>query len=276
MELSVVIVSYNAGTILRDCIASVLADLRGGELANRASVTVVDNHSSDPAVRDCRAQFSGINWIQFSRNQGFSAAVNAGVAQSVGELVFILNPDCEVSKGFFSDAIRSFRTHGGCAAMGFRQVDEKGALQLSVGGHPGYINELFRKWTQSQFDKGRGFLLRFMTWYLRKPREVSWVAASALLVRRSDFERIAGFDESFFLYFEDIDFCLRLREEVGPVFFEPRVTLTHLRGVSMSTNPMVAESHYRESQLRFWRKYKGARHEAIIRLYLRLTKRLPE
>jgi GT2 family glycosyltransferase len=96
-----------------------------------------------------------------------------------------------------------------------------------------------------------------------------------LLVRRSAFEAAGGFDENFFLFFEDIDFCLRLRRGGGRVVYDPAITILHHRGASAAQVPAKAKLAYRRSQLYFWGKHRPAWESALLRFYLRTKGELP-
>ncbi len=276
MKLSILIVSYNVGDLLRRCLERLVSGDAGGAGASSFEVVVVDNASSDPEVENVRASFPNITWVQLPNNLGFSAAVNAGAAVADGELYLLLNPDTEVDPGGIAGMVEAFLRIPDAGAMGYRQVDEHGELQLSVGLEPGYFNELGRKLLQRRFDRGGRWARAVVERWLGVTRRVSWVAGSALMVRRDAFEVVEGFDEGFFLYFEDIDFCLRLSAAVGPVYFEPGVTLIHRRGQSAKTSQGAAAAAYRRSQLYFWGKHRGRLHQRVMKGYLRLRGQSPD
>jgi GT2 family glycosyltransferase len=93
------------------------------------------------------------------------------------------------------------------------------------------------------------------------------------MVRRSAFRAIGGFDESFFLYFEDADFCLRARAQ-GRIYYTPTVTIVHHRGGSAAKSETLAERSYRSSQLIYWQRYGGRRHVALIAAYQGVRRRI--
>ena len=107
------------------------------------------------------------------------------------------------------------------------------------------------------------------------PRVVSWVTGASMLIRREAFDAIGGFDEGFFLYFEDIDFCLRLSNAGRRVYYDPTVTVLHRRGVSARTAPERASRAYRESQILFWNKHRGRWARRAVEFYLRAKGCLP-
>jgi GT2 family glycosyltransferase len=160
--------------------------------------------------------------------------------------------------------------HLGADALGVRQVDGSGFVQLACGPGPSVLAELGRKLVQRRLDQRDRWVAAGLERLLPRPRQVPWVAASCLLVRRDAFAAVEGFDEGFFLFFEDIDFCLRLREVGRRVWYDPTVTILHHRGASAAHRPGSSAQHYRRSQLRFWGKHRGPWTRAAVGAYLRL------
>lgn len=260
MKLSVVVISYNVAPHLLRCLAS----LRGAD-----EVIVVDNASPDDSAQHVRQEFPHAHLVEMESNLGFSAAVNRGVAQATGDLILILNPDTVLEPGSLArmgDAMAQQPRN--VWAMGFRQVDGANHFQLSFGPPPSLTLELLRRVVQRRLDAGDARVEWVLNRLMHKKRVVPWVSGAALLVRRQAFDQVQGFDERFFLYFEDIDFCLRLRQAGGQVVYDPSVTLTHLRGESARTKQTLAQRAYRESQLYFWQKHRGRWVRHLVKLYL--------
>jgi hypothetical protein len=195
-------------------------------------VIVVDNASPDGTAALVRERFPGVRLLALERNAGFGVAANAGARVATGDLLFFLNPDTEVSQGALPRIALALESHPDAAAFGFRQVDAEGQLQLSLGRTRGFATELARRNVQRRPDRGSPRLAAALDKLLSSPLPVPWVSGATLLLRRADFERIGGFDERFFLYFEDIDLCLRLRARGGRIYYDPTVTLVHHRGRS--------------------------------------------
>ena len=264
--ISVIIVSYNVADRLADCLASLPRD---------ADITVVDNASTDASVDLVRRQFPWVRLIAQAENLGFSQAVNRGVAASCGGILLILNPDAELPSGGL-DALRgALLARPESWALGPRQVDAEGHLQLSWGWRPSLAGELWRRTLQRRLDRGQHGVGRWLDRRMASCQPVAWMAGSCLLVWRWAFERVGGFDERYFLYFEDIDFCLRLRAAGGSVLYEPAVTVLHHRGQSAATAPGPAAAAYRRSQLLFWAWHRGPWMAALVGGYLAVSGRRP-
>ena len=139
-----------------------------------------------------------------------------------------------------------------------------------MGLRPTLPSELLRRVVQLGLDGGCGWLGRLVDGLLSRATAVPWVAGSSLLVRRQAFEQVGGFDERFFLYFEDFDFCLRLWQAGGRVYYDPSVSITHHRGASATVAGGLSRKASRESQLRFWEKDRGPWMSRVVRPYLRV------
>jgi len=259
MNISVLVVSYNVREHLRRCLVALGAD---------AEIIVADNASRDGSAAMVRAEFPRVQVIDMPGNCGFSAAVNAAARLATRELLLVLNPDTVVPATLLARMPAALERPGAVAA-GFRQVDAAGHFQLSLGPRPSFVLELARRFVQLRLDAGSRCMRGVMDRWLATPRRVPWVSGAALLVRRSAFMAIAGFDERFFLYFEDIDFCLRLRAAGGEVYYDPTLVLTHLHGESAATDPGLAARAYRESQLYFWQKHRGRWARQLVYVYLK-------
>jgi GT2 family glycosyltransferase len=265
VSLSVLIVSYNVRDLLLRCLQN---------LPSETEVIVVDNASDDGTAAAVKERFPRAQMVALNENRGFSVGVNRAAAMAHGEHFLILNPDTQPT----GDAIESMekaltQSEKNVWAMGFRQVDANGFFQLAIGPRPSLFAELVRQWLQKRLDHGNRLVAHWLDRLTAKRRTVAWVAGSCLLVRRSAFDRVAGFDERFFLFFEDIDFCLRLGQAGGKIVYEPSITLVHHRGASARKTQALAERAYRQSQLYYWEKHRGPWVRRVVALYQLLRHR---
>lgn len=258
MALSVLIVSYGVRERLRRCLDA---------LGSGVEVVVVDNASPDGTADVVRREYPHVRLIAWPENRGFAKAVNAAARAASGSSFLLLNPDAVATPAALAQMTTTLARLPDAAAIGFRQVDERGVFQLTVGPPPSLALEVVRRFVQRRLDRGDARLAGALDRWLSRPRRVPWVAGSAVLVPRERFERVGGFDEGFFLYFEDIDFCLRLRVAGGAVYYDPTVTVTHVRGESARSAPGLARRAYRESQLLYWQKHRGPLARSIVRAY---------
>lgn len=260
-SLSILVVSYNVREALGRCLLSIHPD---------TDVVVVDNASKDGSAELVARDFPWVKLVAQSANGGFSHAVNAAARRATGDVFLLLNPDARLLPGTQNRIAQSLEARPEVDIVGFRQVDVSGRFQLAVGPPPWLWAEMLRKLVQSRLDAGAAGTGWWLDRLLGQPRAVPWVAGSSLLVRRPAFDRVGGFDEGYFLYFEDIDFCLRVRRHGGGIVYDPTVTVAHERGASAATDRALAEKAYRASQLRFWEQHRGPWIRRAVELYQRL------
>jgi GT2 family glycosyltransferase len=256
--LSIVIVSFNARADLVNCLLSV----KKAPPSIPHEIVVVDNASTDDSVAAAR-RIPGVRVIEMGRNAGFSAANNAGIRESGGDLLLLLNSDTLVPPGALDTLIARLAATPAAAIAGPRLLDERGVPELSFGGMISPLNE----WRQQR---------RTPEWIARETaREqfVDWVSGACLLVYRADAERAGLLDERFFLYTEDVDFCHAVRRLGRKVLFTPAAEITHLRGRSRASQPGPSQAAYRRSHLEFYRKHHPLM-APLLRLYLRLRQEL--
>jgi len=264
VSTSVLIVCYNTRELSLRCIGSLPAE---------AEVVVFDNASSDGSAAAIRSSFPAVRVVESSANLGFSVGVNRSASLATGDKLLILNPDTELPPGALARMEAALDgSNPRVWAMGFRQVDANGFFQLAVGPRPTLVAELLRRWIQRRLNNRNRLVARLIDRWLSRRRRVSWVAGSALLVRRDAFDRVEGFDERFFLYFEDIDFCLRMGGAGGRVEYEPGVTLVHHRGASARQAEGPARRAFRQSQLYFFQKHRSALAQRLVALYQRASR----
>jgi len=254
MDLSIVIVTFNSARHIDACLRSLPAALEG----LTSEIAVVDNASSDGTAARARAGFPGVRVIENGGNLGFAAAVNAGIAATTGRYVVWLNPDTRVESGRFADVVDWFEAHPDVGIAGLRLIDGEGRVEPSDRGFPSYhsalghrYSMLTRIWPSNPFS----------TKYLRStgardaPREADWVSGAALVHRREVAERLAGLDEQFFMYCEDVDFCYRALAAGWRTGYVPLVTVRHeIGGSAARVMPAMIRARH-ESLWRYYRKH---------------------
>jgi GT2 family glycosyltransferase len=221
-QLSVVIVNFcqwkNTARLTRQ--------LRRSEAVRRgaAEIVIVDNHSPKHALRKKLGKLSGVSLHTSRSNTGFANAVNRGSRFSHGEWVLLLNPDVTVPEGFLDRVLETAQRFPAidpsCGVIGFQMRHPDGSRQASAGPFPTLARTL-------------GGLLRprarrkCQHHALDRRQQVPWVTGGCLLVRRDCFEELRGLDETYFLYYEDVDFCQRAREAGWSIWYEPQLRVTH-------------------------------------------------
>jgi hypothetical protein len=247
-RLAIVIVSYNTRGDLEACLQS----LRAHPPDIDHELVIVDNDSSDGSA-DAAAS-AGARVLQMGRNAGFSAANNAGIRATQGDLVLLLNSDTIVPPGAVDRLVARLEATG-AAVAGPRIVDADGRPELSFGRMITPLNELRQKRLMRRYQRREPSAVAHVERETRREQFVDWVTGACLLVRRVDAEAAGLLDERFFLYTEDVDFCASIRSRGRRVLFTPSAEITHLRGRSRAHDPRAVNELYTRSHVAFYEKH---------------------
>jgi len=270
-RLSIVIVSFNTRADLERCLDSLFA----APPSVTHEIVVVDNASRDGSPGAVRARWPSVRVIEQATNEGFSAANNAGIRGSAGELILLLNSDCVVPAGAVDALIARLTATPEAAVAGPRLVDGAGRPELSFGSMISPLAELRQKCTLVLYERRVGFMERRVIQATSRERYVDWVSGAALLACRADLQAVGLLDERYFLYTEDVDLCAAIRARGRRILFTPAATITHLRGRSRATLPAASNAAYRRSHLAFYEKH-HPRWAPLLRMYLRVRGQLPK
>jgi GT2 family glycosyltransferase len=248
MDLAVVTVSYNTRHLLADCLASVMAGLEESSLTG--SVWVVDNASADHSAEMVRERFPEVHLIASKANMGFAAGNNLGL-RSIGLMpgnqppvwdepsnlprhVLFLNPDTRVEDNALGTLVRFLDAHPLAGAAGARLTYGDGSFQHSAFAFPG-LTQIFldffplHHWLLDSRLNGRYPQRLYKT---GQPFKVDHPLGAALMVRGETLLQVGGFDESYFMYCEEIDLCRRIWDGGWQVFCVPQAEIVHLEGQS--------------------------------------------
>ena len=250
MDVSIIIVSYNAKEHLSACLAS----LQAHPPAASHEIIVVDNCSPDGSA-DAASRFEGVRVVRLQRNVGFAAGNNAGIRVSSGAYLLLLNSDTIVPLKAIDDLLGRLRLEPDVAVIGPRLVDGSGRAELSFGPMITPMNE----WRQSRLVRGLAdndpAVVRQVEVMTRQEQRPDWVTGACLMVRRADAEAVGLLDERFFMYTEDVDFCASIRARQRQILFVPTIEVVHLRGRSAATAMSATREAYERSHLAFYRKH---------------------
>jgi hypothetical protein len=224
-DVSVIIVSYNTKTYLRECLTSFFDD--PSPLVRE--VIVVDNASSDGSTEMVKTDFPGVTLIANPSNLGYAKAVNRGIEKAGGRYLLILNPDVEVNPESIR-GLRSFMERTPDAGItGGKLLNPDGTLQMSCRTfYTIQIVLLRRTFLGWLFPRSR--LIRehlMLDWDHNSDREVDWVIGACMMVRREAYENVGGMDERFFLYLEDVDWCYRMKKHGWKVHYVHSGSMKH-------------------------------------------------
>ena len=246
--VTVIVVNFNTGDLARQCLASAAADLATCDW----NAIVVDNASRDGSVT-ALGGLERTRVIANARNVGFGAAVNQAVRDSSAPLLWLLNPDCEVTSGAFRALRETLERHADCAVAAPRLLNADGSVQASARGDPTAWTGLFGRHSllarvfPSSSPARRNLPAQDLVNAGVESAPVDWVMGAAMLIRRDAFERVSGFDERFFIYWEDADLCRRLRDAGWSTRYVPRAIVRHPGGASAGTDKAFASRAFHES-----------------------------
>jgi GT2 family glycosyltransferase len=265
--VEVVIVNWNTGECLRACLASVAAGRR--EMLRR--LTVVDNGSTDHSAAGLDARGLPLQVLRNSGNVGFAAGCNQGAAGATASYILFLNPDTRVFPDTLDRMVRFMDSPAaaGIGICGAQIVDDQGRPRISCARFP-TLRIFFGKMTRLDHLLPGVFPRHHLTpAETAESREVDQVIGAAFLVRRDLFERLGGFDERYFVYFEEVDFALRAHQLGAECYFLKDARVFHAEGRSSSNRPDLRLYHSLRSRLLFakrhWPRWQG---HALVALTL--------
>jgi N-acetylglucosaminyl-diphospho-decaprenol L-rhamnosyltransferase len=265
--LSIILVNYNGATVLTSCLDSIAKFADNLEL----ELIVIDNFSTDNSAMIVKDIFPTATLICSPVNLGFGKANNLAVNHSQGEHLLFLNTDTiliENTPQILSNYLTQNKAVGAVSA---RITFEDGSYQLSCGTRPNLAIEFIDK---IRYGLDKRWHSTFSIIYDRQyslVREMGWLTGACLMIRRDVFEQLGGFDESFFMYFEDKDICKRVHEAGWKVVYYPKTSLIHLLGGSSEGAKKSVNTYYRDSQLHYYQKHLGKFQTAILKFYLRIS-----
>ena len=266
--VSFIIVTYNNVDSIASCLLSVCT-----LTTCPYEISVIDNSPGDDTYRvveDFQAAHPEVNLsVQKSpENIGFGKACNLGVQFTAGEYLFFLNPDTKILNDAALSLIDCLRGQPNSIAAGPRILDAQGRITRTCRNLPN-VTRVILDATGIDAWFGRYRLTRFAH---TMPKSVEQIIGAALLVRRSDFESVGGMDERFFVYFEEVDLCKRLREGGGEIWFWPQAAVQHQAGVSCEADSTRARMIFvlRESRRKYFAKHFGTGASVVLDIINRL------
>ena len=255
MELSVVIVCWNVKDYLQKCLASVYRETAGVSF----EIFVVDNASKDGSVEMVRELFPSVKVIANKENLGFARANNLALKQCAGEYVLFLNPDTEIKNKAVEKLLEFLKANPGAAVAAPKLIHEDGRVQLLCRNFPSPATDLGESlFLDIAFPKSQFFNHCFMgEWKHDSTREVEQPAGACLLVRMESLKKTGFYDERFFLYYEDVDLCYRIKKAGGKIFLLHDVLVVHHGCKSSIQIENESFNWGLESRIKFFRKHYG-------------------
>ena len=234
-EASIVIVSFNTCAVLRESLLAATAECATLEASGkRAEILVVDNGSRDGSVQMVEAEFPHIKLTKSPENLGFGLANNLAIEQARGRYLVLINSDAFFSPGSLALAIRHMDETPRAGAGGAYLSGRDGTWQPSGRGFPSLVRDLIvHTGLGDGFPRSKVFGRMNRTCDdLNVPAVVDWIVGAFVILRREALEQVGLFDPAFFLYYEEVDLCLRLRNAGWQCWYWPDLLITHVGGES--------------------------------------------
>lgn len=229
--LSIVIVNYNGKKFLKECFESIQQAFK----KTSYEIIVVDNNSADGSSDWIKNNYPDIVLIQSKENLGFGKGNNLGVSHAKGKYILLLNNDT-ILLDPLDDLIDQLENNPKIGAIGIKMLDKNKNYLPSAGHFPNLLNILiFKKLFNTQKDFVTGN-------FNQKSYEVDWVTGSFVLLKKDTYHLIKGFDEDYFMYVEDIDFCKKINLIGLRNIFLPSYSYIHFVGFNKSRNLQIIDS----------------------------------
>jgi len=265
LDLSIIIVSFNTRDLLRECLTAVQKE----SSALHCEIFVADNASSDGSAEMVEREFPTVHLLRSEINLGFGRANNLALARARGRYFVLLNSDAFLAPGALARSIRHMDANPNCALGGGLLVGRDGARQPSARSfHSVTGDAIVLTGLAAKFPHSRIFGSFDRTWAdARLSSPVDWVPGAFSILRPTALRQTGFFDPAFFLYYEEVDLCLRLKHAGYTIWYWPDVVITHIGGESSrqlktldfsSTASQVVLWRMR-STLLYYRKHHGTR-----------------
>ena len=252
IDLSIAIVSYNTKEVLLDCVRSVHAHTTGVTF----EVIVVDNDSRDGTVAALKDAYPGMRIVANPDNRGFAKAVNQALAVSCGRHVLLLNSDTIVRDQALAVMVAYLDDHPDVGAVSCKQWTGDGHLNQTCFPFPSlrehlFYSALFQRIAPTMQAAAAATQAVDCT----QSQDVDWANGACLMVRRSLLQQLGGLDEEFFMYFEDVDLCQRLRQQGYRVRHLAEAEIVHFVGRSSGQDRERLQLVWEFSRIRYIEKH---------------------
>ena len=279
MDVSIIIVSWNVRELLRRCLQSVRQQTADDRLPINSDacglsseILVVDNASNDGTVEMLRAEFPTVRVIANTENVGFTRANNQALAVAQGRYLFLLNPDTELRANALQTLFDYAEANPRVGMIGPQLLYGDGTPQSSRRRFPTLATAFLESTKLQQWFPRNRILSHY---YMLDTRDdaiqpVDWINGSAMFARRELYDQIGGFDEGFFMYSEELDWCYRAKQAGWQIVYLPTAQITHYEGKSSEQAVARRDIYFNSSKILFVRKYRGAFVAETLRAFLLL------
>jgi len=253
--ISIIIINYNVSKYLKSCIDSVY----DSDIKYPFEIIVIDNASTEPLdISLLNSEENQIKFIQLDDNIGFAGAANHAINQSLGSEILLLNPDTLVDKNTVQLLADYIIDNNNVGVVGCKVTFPSGKYQLSSKRHFPTLGIIFTKLLKLDklFSKNKYFGKYNYTYLNHNDlADVDSISGACMMFRKKTFKSIGQFDENFFLYFEDTDFCYRILKKEYKVVYNPECKIVHYKRESFKNSNLSVNLEFYKSLYIFYNKY---------------------
>ncbi len=268
MDVSVIIVNWNTRALLRNCIKSIIENAGSIEY----EIIVVDNASADASVEMVKDRFPGVIVIANKDNRGFASANNQGIEIARGRYVLLLNSDTLVGESAIAKTVSYADKNPEAAVVGCQVWKDLDTIQMTCFRFTNLFNLMLAESGLATFFRNNRILgSQWMHWWKRDTeKQVDVVSGMYMLVRREAIDHVGPMDESYFMYYEETDWCYRFNKAGWKSLFYPGAKIIHTHGGNASSSKVRSKMFVQrqKSLLIFLKKHNGSLAAFAARLIL--------
>ena len=253
MDVSILIVTYQSQDEILNCIGSIYKNIIDLDF----EIIMIDNASTDRTIKLVKNQFPDVIIQENKKNEGFANANNAGAKIAKGEFLFFINPDSVITNNTIEVLLSIYNSNDQHGILAPQIKNSDGSFQFSTGKTPTISSTLFEAFglylflPKTFFGYRNGLTTKFNL-------NVDWVTGACFIIKKEFFDILDGFDENFFLYLEDADLCLRIKEDLKKnIIYTTQTSIIHFKGKSSKNNSYISKLSSYRSKLYYHKKYNG-------------------
>ncbi len=255
-DISVIILTFNSENYIGKAISSLLAKYKNEINNGKLEIIVIDNNSQDDTVKKAK-EIKFIKVFSNEENFGFAKGINLGASYALGKFLLFMNPDSIIFRGDIFSLAQKFEDEK-VAVVGGEFLHLDGKKELSAGKFYNFFNTLLLAFG---LDEKLGVRIS-----PKKEEHVDFVSGGFMMVRKDVWEKLNGFDEKFFMYVEDMEFCYRVKKQNFRVLFSNAATIQHV-GQASSDKTFAVVNIYK-GLLYFHKKHKGILSYYLVKTVL--------
>jgi GT2 family glycosyltransferase len=243
MDLSIIIVTCNSEKYILNCLGSISRSIQDLE----HEILIIDNNSTDQTKILIKGFPNSVRLAENTENLGYAKALNLGLRTSLGEFILFINPDVIIESDSLLPMINFMRANPKAGICGCKLLNGDGSPQYSTGSFPTLFSTIYRIALPRRMRK-------YNLWGYSKVRECDWVTGAFMLIRNTLIDSVGYLDENYFMYYEDVDYCLQAKKLGWYTYYHPGITAYHLNPHATSDKGAAVNEEIQKSRVFFFRK----------------------